>query len=264
MENRLEILLVEDDQRDCLEMVNAINNNPDDFVLITVTNNSERAFEHVQDSRPDAVILDLELHHGGGDGIDFLRKLKAANLSRTPYILVTTNNISSVTHDIARSYGADFIMTKNQKDYSADKVLEFLKATKSVILSPRAVKSNDGVISFEETPTVKSNRIQKRIETELLTLGISPKAVGYQYLVEAITLIMQEPVTRVCGVIGKNHNKTESSVERAMQNAIDRAWKTADTNVLDAHYTAIIRSDKGTPTVTEFIHFYARVIKPDY
>ncbi|MDE7181659.1 MAG: response regulator [Clostridia bacterium] len=263
MENKLEILLVEDDEQDCIEITNAVNNNPDDFILIAVTNNSERAFEHVQDSQPDAVILDLELHHGVGDGIDFLRKLKAANLPRTPYILITTNNISPYTHEIARNYGADFIMTKSQENYSANHVLELLKATKSIILNRRSVKNKDGVISFEETPTVKANRIKKRIETELITLGVNPKDVGFEHLVEAITLIMKEPVTRVCGVIGKNHNKTESSVERAMQNAIDRTWKTADTKVLETHYTAIIRSDRGTPTVTEFIHYYARVIKPN-
>lgn len=266
MENRLEILLVEDDEQDCIEIINAVDNNTDDFMLIAVTNNSERAFEHVLDSKPDAVILDLELHYGGGDGIDFLRKLKEAQLPRTPYILVTTNNISTTTHEVARNLGADFIVTKNQENYSAGYVLKLLKATKSVILNRRSVivNNNGNVISLEETPTLTAKRIQTRIETELIALGISSKAVGYKYLIDAITIIMKEPVTRVCGVIGKKYGKTESSVERAMQNAIDRAWKTADTDALDANYRAIIRSDKGTPTVTEFIFYYARKIKADF
>lgn len=264
MENKLEILLVEDDEQDCIELIKAVDNKPDYFNLIAVTNNSERALQHVQDSQPDAVILDLELHHGGGDGIDFLMKLKDAKLPRTPYILVTTNNISTLTHETARNLGADFILTKNQKNYSADYVLGLLKATKSIILNRRSVTNAEGVISYEETPTLKEKRIQNRIDTELLKLGVNPKDVGYDYLVEAIAMIMKEPITRICGVIGKNHNKTEASVERAMQNAIDRTWRNADTDVLEKNYTAIIRSDRGTPTVTEFIHFYARKIKPDF
>ena len=60
------------------------------------------------------------------------------------------------------------------------------------------------------------------------------------------------------------HRKTENSVERAMQNAIDRTWKTTDINVLLKHYTAKINPDRGAPTITEFIHYYAQQIKNDY
>lgn len=260
MENNLEILLVEDDQQDCKEMINAIDDNPDDFTLIGVTNNSTRAFQYVSDIHPDAVILDLELHRGGGDGLEFLKRLKDARLSRTPFILVTTNNISTVTHEIARELGADYIMTKSQKDYSAQAVLEFLKITKSVILNRR--KQTDGKAA-EETPTELAKRIRRRICAELDKVGISPQAVGRKYLIDAITITMQEPVTRISGVVGEKYRKTEGSVERAMQNAINRAWRTSDITDLFANYTAKIKPDKGTPTVTEFIYYYAQKIKND-
>ncbi|MDE5721640.1 MAG: response regulator [Clostridia bacterium] len=261
MEKRLEILLVEDDQQECKSIIDAVDNNPDDFLLIGVTNNSMRAFQHVIEAQPDAVILDLELHHGGGDGLDFLKRLKEAQLPHTPFILITTNNISMLTHEVARELGADYIMTKNQKDYSAKSVLEFLKITKSVILNRR---QHVGVNVVEESPTIAAKRIKRRICTELEKVGISPKAVGQKYLVDAITITIQQPVTRISDVIGKNYRKTESSVERAMQNAINRAWKTFDVNELYANYTARIRPDKGTPTVTEFIHYYAQKIKNDF
>lgn len=264
MENKLEILLVEDDEQDCKDITAAVDNNPDDFTLIAVTNNSTRALQHVQDSQPDAVILDLELHYGGGDGIDFLRKLKEARLPRIPYILVTTNNISTVTHEIARNLGADFILTKNQENYSANYVLDLLKSTKSVILNRRSYNVKDGAINYEETPTQKEKRIQRRIWTALDRIGINQKSIGYKYLEDAIAITIKEPVPRICGVIGDKYNKSEASVERAMQNAIDRAWRTTDINELYSNYKARIRSDRGTPTVTEFIHYYARTIKPEF
>lgn len=260
MNEKLEILLVEDDQNDCKDMITAVDNNPDDFVLIGITNNSTRAFQYVVDAQPDVVILDLELHHGGGDGLDFLKKLKDYQLARNPFILVTTNNISTVTHGIARELGADFIMTKNQPDYSAKSVLDFLKITKSVLLNRKPTTETSVV---EDTPTQTAKRIQRRICSELNAIGISQKSIGYKYLVDAITITIDEPVTRICCVIGEKYRKTENSVERAMQNAINRAWATTDINALLTNYTAKIKVERGAPTITEFIFFYAQKIKND-
>ncbi len=261
MDRKLEILLVEDDQNDCKEIINAVDDDPNEFVIIGITNNSTRALQYVMDAKPDAVILDLELHNGGGDGLDFLKRLQGVHLKLIPFILVTTNNISSVTHDIARELGADYIMTKNQQDYSGGKVLEFLKIAKSVILKRR---SQSDAQNEDESPTQSAKRIQRRICAELNAVGISQKSMGYQYLIDAICITVNEPVTRICSVIGEMHRKTENSVERAMQNAIDRTWKTTDINVLLQHYTAKINPDRGAPTITEFIHYYAQQIKNDY
>ncbi len=260
MDKKLEILLVEDDQAACKELIKEIDNNPDDFNLIGLTNNSSRAYQYVIESHPDAVILDLELHHGGGDGLEFLKQMKEAQLNRVPFVLVTTNNISAVTHEIARELGADFIMTKNQENYSAKSVLEFLKITKSVILNRR--KSTETNV-IDESPTQAAKRLQRRICLELDRVGISAKSVGYTYLIEAITMTVKEPTQHLCDKIGEKHRKTPTSVERAMQNAINRAWSLTDIEELLKNYTAKIKSDKGVPTITEFIYYYAQKIKND-
>lgn len=260
MDRKLEIVLVEDDQSACKELVNEIDNNPDDFVLIGITNNSSRAFQYVTDSFPDAVILDLELHHGGGDGLEFLKRLQETNISKKPFILVTTNNVSAITHKVARELGADFIMTKNQEGYSAKSVLDILKLTKSVIINDSSqTQSNLNT----ESPTQAAKRLQRRICSELDKIGISTRALGYTYLIDAITMAVKEHMQNVCDRIGEKYRKSASSVNRAMQNAINRAWSTSDIDELFSNYTAKIQSDKGVPTVTEFISFYAQKIKND-
>lgn len=259
MDKKLEILLVEDDQTACKEIIQEIDNNPDDFTLIGITNNSARAFQYVKEVCPDAVILDLELHHGGGDGLEFLKQIKESHPSRIPFVLVTTNNISEITHAVARELGADFIMTKNQEGYSAKSVLEFLKITKSVILNRRKQAQSSGY----ESPTQAAKRLQRRICLELDKVGISAKAIGYTYLIDAITMTVKEPTQHICDKIGEKYRKSATSVERAMQNAINRAWNTSDIDDLLANYTARIKSDKGVPTITEFIFFYAQKIRND-
>ena len=86
-------------------------------------------------------------------------------------------------------------------------------------------------------------------------------ATAFEYVVG---VIMEKPVQHVCSVIGKRHGKTENSVERAMQNAINRTWAGADKDELLAHYTAKIKSRKGVPTITEFIYFYAQKLNNEF
>ena len=107
-------------------------------------------------------------------------------------------------------------------------------------------------------------KIIRKINIELDLIGISPKAVGYKYLAEAIRLIIDKPSNNLCAVIGEKYGKTDSSVERAMQNAINKAWRTSDINDLTEHYKAKVNSDKGVPTLTEFIYYYANKIKNQY
>ena len=99
------------------------------------------------------------------------------------------------------------------------------------------------------------------ISLELDNVGISPKVIGYKYLSEAILLILQGQPHNICETLAKQYKKTDSSVERAMQNAINKAWRTTDIDDLLKYYTARINSDKGVPTLTEFIHYYANKIK---
>lgn len=259
MEKKLSILLVEDDQAACKQFLNYINN-LDDITLIEVTNNTSQAIDYVKYYLPDAIILDLEFHNGNGNGLMMLQKLKAIQLEIAPYILITTNNSSQVTYEAARQLGADFIMSKHQVDYSVETVINFFRLIKSTILA-RAQSSVSNITP--ECPELKYKKIIRRICVELDNVGISPKAIGYKYLIDAIQLVINNPMPNLCTDIAKKYNKSDASVERAMQNAINKAWRTADIEDLLKHYTARINTDRGVPTITEFIYYFANKIKTE-
>jgi hypothetical protein len=101
----------------------------------------------------------------------------------------------------------------------------------------------------------------QRIQRELDLIGISPKAIGYQYLTDAILLTYHDPAPNLCRRLSEKYHKTDVSIERAIQNAINRAWRISDPDDLLAHYTARIRSDKGVPTMMEFVHYYVNVLR---
>jgi len=261
LDKPLTVLLVEDDQEECKSFVRLIDT-MEDIRLIGVTNNETKALEYVKDNLPDAVILDLELHKGKGNGIAFLEALKSMRIKLPPYILVTTHNISRMTHDRVRQEGADFIMVKSQEDYSTSNVIELLRLLKKTIHESRKkIQQQNGF--DEESPHDTKKRLETRVIAEINQIGVSPKALGRSYLIDAIIHRVDGQSGHVA-TIAKKYRKTEASVERAMQNAINKAWSTMQPDDLLQHYTARIHSEKGVPTVTEFVCYYANKLKIEY
>lgn len=254
----LRILLVEDDKAACEEIGKYIDLY-DDIDLSAVTNNSSEALKLTAQHLPDVVILDLELHYGGGNGLMYLHGLPALELTHRPYILVTTNNSSEITYETTRQFGADFIMAKHEANYSAKYVVDFIRMIHPTLITN---KKTLAAHSHEyDTPDEKNRKLTIRISRELDYVGISRKNVGYQYLIDAILFALEDTEEKITSLVASKHHKSDVSVERAMQNAINRAWRTTPIEDLETHYTAKTHSCRGVPTLTEFIYYYTGLIK---
>lgn len=256
MPKRIDLLVVEDDEATCLEYENLCKQYEDVFLIGTSAHSNE-ALKITEEFKPNAVVLDLELQQGSGSGIDYLTHLEDTSLKVKPYILVVTNNVSRVTQAIARKFGADFIIVKSQADYSVAMVVNMLRSVISSIpdMNPNFPTSSPAIKKRIEEDY--NQRLVKNITKELDIIGISPRFKGRNYLRDAIEMICHKEQTYICNEVAKRYGKTSASVERAMQNAIDHAWKTTDTTTLETHYTAYISPKKGNPTITEFIYYYA-------
>lgn len=260
MQEKISILLIEDDVDTCNEFQHDFASR-EALSLVGITNNSTEAIELVQTYLPDVILLDLELHHGGGNGLLFLAELSHIPLRHQPYIIITTNNTSTVTLESTRELGADFILAKYEKFYSIDYVARF------ILLMEKAIRQKNSLprtVSVPSSPAQLEQRQIQRISRELDLVGISPRAVGYQYLIDAILITIKDSRNpRVAHDLAKKYKKSEASIERGMQNAINRTWQTNSIEDLQLYYTARIRSDRGVPTLMEFIHYYATKIKND-
>ena len=260
MENqhKLTILLVEDDKFACNEIESYIDQ-LDDVSLVGITDDSNTALDLVKYHVPDAIILDLELHEGGGNGLFFLSKLHNMGLEKLPYVLITTQNTSNVTLEAARQLGADFIITKYEKDYSAQKPVELLRMMRNAIQRHSAPDTTPTI-----TPAEQNRKLTIRIHRELDAVGINPKAIGYEYLTEAIIIATKGNVPNLARQIALKYSKTQASVERAMQNAINRAWSSGNPDDLARNYTAVINYERGVPTLTEFVYHYASKFRNEF
>ena len=262
MKSVVSILLVEDDTRTCRELEDCLDGESE-LELLGITSSSIEAFQMVCDMLPDVIILDLELHEGGGSGLSLPKALQNAPVDVHPYVIVTTSNSSAITYELARKLGADYIFSKHQDGYSPRSLVDFLRMLGSVM--PKARTHSGELSGTQESHAQQQKRMVRRICAELDAIGINPKVVGYGYLVEAIQFaITDRNVSNLCDRIGLAHGKTASSVERGMQNAITRAWRSSPIDELLLHYTAKISQERGSPTLTEFIYYYANKIKNAY
>ncbi len=224
------------------------------------TSSASEALEMCKKLKPNSIVVDLELQQGEGTGLDFLKSLQKLNLSSKPYIIVVTNNISTATHKMARQLGADFIITKNQKDYSAKMVLDLFRTYNETYHCFDDELLENDKLQIEVAMEYRT-KLKERISEELDSIGISPKVKGRKYLRDAIEMTCDKDQPNLCSRIAKNYSVSSASVERAMQGAINRAWNTTDTETLETKYTAYINPERGYPTIMEFICYYADKVK---
>lgn len=257
MSDVITILIVEDDKLACEELSKCIANYPD-LRLAAVCSSSQDAMIKARFHLPNVIILDLELHQGGGNGLLFLDQLLANPLSVDPFILVTTNNMSKVTLDQAKALGADFTLTKYEQGYSAQYVIDNIRMLRNAIR-----RKNTASQLPTGSPAISEQLVLTRIQREMDLIGIKAKAKGYNYLVESIQMVISGDDKHISRALAEKYKKSNTSIERAMQNAIKQAWTTNDIEELLIHYKAKIRADKGYPTMMEFIYHYATKVKRD-
>lgn len=255
MKNKLTILLIEDDKQACNDL-QAYFDTCDDLALVESTNDANLGLKLVTAYLPNIILLDLELHHGSGNGFMFLNELKTLPITQLPYVIVTTQTMSDATLAQARALGADLILTKYDASYSVEYVGSTIRLMQAAIM-----RKNTSLAQLSDaSPAQVGNLVKLRIQRELELIGINPKNKGYNYLIDSIYNYMQDPGIHLSRSLVPKYHKSEKSIERAMQNAIKRAWDTNDIDDLFKHYTAYIRPDKGFPTLMEFVCYYAKKI----
>ena len=277
MTKELKVLLLEDEPADCQAFQTYIDR-LDHVVLTRYTNSVNEALHLLETTCPDAVIVDLELHKGGGNGIQFLSGVQKLNPDKYPYLLVTTNNSSQTTHEAARAMGADFIMTKYEESYSVSYVIDFLLMIHGIVEKtaptpptshsasnlPNCSATKQPMPSLPLPANVSERDLREVVQNHLNTIGVSPKSIGYHYLTDAIILKSFTPDINIYNELGPKYKKSDASIERSMQYAINRAWRISDPDDLYQNYTARIPSERGVPTIMEFIYFYSTKLRTQY
>lgn len=224
--------------------------------LVKIITNGNEVVQAIKEYIPDIIIMDLLLPNG--DGLSLLENLSQIQLTKEPFIIITSSITLGTTVNYSFDLGVDYYI---MKPYDIEHVVRRIEH----ILK-------DGTKIRKE-----SERIEERVSSEhallqevtkvLLELGMPTNVKGYQYLRDGILLAIEDIsmlhyITKsVYPSIAEKYDATPGSVERAIRNAIEICFTRTRGDVLYKMFGNAIDVDKGKVTNSEFIGLIADKVR---
>jgi two-component system response regulator (stage 0 sporulation protein A) len=253
---------VVDDNKDFCELVTEYLSRQENMEVIFTASDGNQAIEYFQSGKecPDILILDLIMPHVDGFGV--LETLNTLELKKYPRIIM----ISAVGQDSiiqkAMAMGAQYYLVKPINMNLLLKRINQLEEYGLDLFGANNVKTNLGK-SLVMKDSLLNNDLEIDITNIIHEIGVPAHIKGYQYLRDAITLVVKDmdflsAVTKeLYPTIAAMNNTTASRVERAIRHAIETAWNRGKLETLDALFGYTVKMDKGKPTNSEFIAIIA-------
>jgi two-component system response regulator (stage 0 sporulation protein A) len=220
----------------------------DNIELIGEAHDGLVALQLIENDRPDVVLLDMVMPKM--DGFSVLESLAQKKLQNPPAIIALTalNRDDFISRTI--TLGVYYYMLK-----PFDLGVLHQRVLEAVVR--RAQPRVDTPIPVLFPPPTKS--IDERITNVFLTIGIPAHIKGYQFLREAVKMVLDAPdmINRITKElypgIARKFNTSSSKVERAIRHAIEVAWGRGRIDVLNQVFGNNVCTLDAKPTNGEFI-----------
>ena len=244
MENKIRILISDDDSEFCSSFDNALSNLG--FEVSVVKKDGRELFDKIIVDKPEVVFASAFMPQM--DLISVIDATRTKLGSDSPLFIATVPAENSVLEKELLSGGVAYCFIK-PLDFSV-----LAERIHSLCLSTG--KSSGA--------TAKEGSNLEVVITDIIhQIGVPAHIKGYHYLREAIIMavndidIMNSVTKCLYPSVAKKHGTTSSRVERAIRHAIEVAWDRGDVDVLNSYFGYTIHSSKGKPTNSEFIALIA-------
>jgi len=245
----IKVLLVDDNaelRRSIRETLTA----QDGVTVIGECGNGQEALEFLARAEADVILLDIIMPQM--DGYTFMEELSHRTIEHMPQIIV----VSALGRD-------DFIMRAvdlGAKYYMIKPVETNVLCARIRDVCGRGVSVSESIrlSSVSRVPT-----IDEKLAGLFLTIGIPAHIKGYQYLREAVKMVIDTPdiINRITKElypgIGRRFNTSASKVERAIRHAIEVAWSRGRIDTLNRAFGCKVATREDKPTNGEFIAMIA-------
>lgn len=247
-------VVVADDNVQLRDMVSAYLAQQSGIEVVGAAQDGVEALRLVKELMPDVLVCDMIMPQM--DGYAVLERLPSMKLEREPGVIALT----ALGRDdfIARAInlGASYYMVK-PFDFAtlAQRVYETAGANARAEALGRQL-SGEASGAGRET-------LEERIANLFLTVGIPAHIKGYQFLREAVRMVIENPelINRITKElypgIAHRFGTTSSKVKRAIRHAIEVAWNRGRIEALDEAFGRNVCSLEDKPTNGEFIALVA-------
>ena len=253
----LNVAIADDNER-MVEILDSIVKKDDELHIVGKANNGEDVYHMIKEKEPDVVLLDLIMPKL--DGLSVMERINHdQSIKKHPkFIVISAIGQEGITED-AFNLGAHYYI---MKPFDNDMVLNRVRAIKNNLR--RTSRLLTGEWKYEEK---KSEDLEGDVTEIIHEVGIPAHIKGYQYLRDAILLVIKEPdminsITKILyPTIAKKNQTTPSRVERAIRHAIEVAWSRGNMDIINTMFSYTVSTGKGKPTNSEFIALVADKIR---
>ncbi len=256
---------IADDNVRMLQLLNDVVATEPSIENVGNAKDGEELFALIKSKSPDVVLLDLIMPKI--DGLTVMEKVNEnKNIQKKPtFIIISAIGNERIAED-AFNLGADYYI---MKPFDNNALLNRIRNIKNSMSRNGTVFKNVKQTVVEQSAD-RENNLENDITGIIHEIGIPAHIKGYQYLREAIFMVVRDMdmlncITKVLyPTIAKKFQTTSSRVERAIRHAIEVAWSRGKIEVIDELFGYTVNNGKGKPTNSEFIALISDKIRLEY
>lgn len=243
-------VVIGDDNAQLRDMLQEFLNRQNGLEVVGAGSNGFEVVRYVQEKQPDVLVCDMIMPQM--DGYAVLEQLLSMKLEHKPKIIALTALGRDDFISRAVNLGVDYYMVKP---------FDFTTLAQRIFEAAGESAKADalGASVLRETPAASGESLEERIANLFLTVGIPAHIKGYQFLREAVKMVIENPdlmgrITKeLYPGIAHRFGTTSSKVERAIRHAIEVAWNRGRIEALDEAFGRNVCSLDDKPTNGEFI-----------
>ena len=266
-------VVIVDDNPMILNTLDEVISSEAGLSVIGRADDGKDAIDMIKDTQPDVVLLDLVMPQMDGITVVENIKKKTSMLKNPAFIILSAVGGEQMTEEAFQAGANYFLMKPFDKDILVNKIRRIGKRPVRPVPG-KVLEAPLKAATPEEAAMNREEYMKEHLETDITKmlheLGIPAHIKGYQYLRDAISMVvrdreMMEAVTKILyPEIAKKNYTSSSRVERAIRHAIEVAWGRGSLEVIDELFGYTISTGKGKPTNSEFIALIADKICLDY
>lgn len=237
-------VMLADDNRSLLKLLSDYLSRQPDIELVGAVYDGMEIPEKVIEWAPDMLVMDIIMPRQ--DGFMALEKLGRPDFPVKPRVIVLTGLARDDFIVRAIRLGASYYMVKPFDMHLLYARIVEIAGNRQEASQP--VSSQEGGESVDE-----------QITNLFLALGIPAHIKGYQYLREAVRMVLEnhDVINRITKelypAVARRFDTSASKVERAMRHAIGVAWTRGRIDAVNQMYGTKVFRREDKPTNGEFI-----------
>lgn len=242
-------ILITDDNDEIRASLRAYLESQEDMAVAGEAANGADALRLLNEKQVDVLLLDMIMPQLDGFGVLEQMQLLPAE-SRPRVIALTALSREDFIHRALR-LGVDYYMVK-----PAD--------MQAIAARVRDAARQQDIVTADPLPfPVTARSVDDRLSNIFLSLGIPAHIKGYQFLREAVKLVLENPdsINRITKelypTIARRFGTSASKVERAIRHAIEVGWSRGRVESLNRAFGCRVATPEDKPTNGEFIALIA-------